>query len=298
MSEPAVQLNGVSEATDEMRGIARQALEWVRVSEERVTEAEGRVASSEAIAEHVQAELKERAKDAVRRLAEEGRTRIAAEREKSREAERRAKQAEAARDRAERAFEQAQERDRADREAIAAEMIALKERSEQERLEIVKRHDVEAEQRLAEAVRATRDKADSRVAAAEQRAAEAEARAEEAQAIAVKIEAEIEERVMQGTEEVRRQAEDRVRELVAKFEGEAEEAARARAKDQLEAESDRIRRQAQQREERARRAAEDEIKASVGRARREALAAAEETAPSWAESEQQSGGAISGYRTF
>ena len=80
---------------------------------------------------------------------------------------------------------------------------------------------------------------------------------------------------MQGTEEVRRQAEDRVRELVEKFEGEAAELARARAKDQLEAESDRIRKQAEQREERARRAAEEEIKASANKARREALAAAD-----------------------
>ena len=126
--------------------------------------------------------------------------------------------------------------------------------------------------------------ADKRVAAAEQRAAEAQAEAEEARAIAVKIETEIEERVMQGTEEVRRQADDRVRELVEKFEGEAEELARARANDQLEAESDRIRKQAEQREDRVRRAAEDEIKASASRARREVLAAADKTAPSWAAS--------------
>ena len=158
-------------------------------------------------------------------------------------------------------------------------MIAFKERSEQTLADTIKRLDAEAEKRAKEAVAEVHAEADSRVAAAEQRAAEAEAQAEEARGIAVRIEAEIEERVMQGTEEVRRQADDRVREMVAKFEGEAEEAARARAKDQLEAESDRIRKQAEQREERARRAAEEEIKASAGRARREALAAAEETAP-------------------
>jgi hypothetical protein len=296
MSEPAVKLDAVGEATDEIRGIASQALEWVRVSEERVAEAEGQVASAEAIAEHVNAELRERAKEAVRRLGAEGRERIAGERDKRRAAEGRAKQAEDARDRAEKAFEQSQERDRADRETIAAEMIVLKERNEQERLEVVKRHDAEAERRLAQAVREAREEADGRIAAAEQRAAEAEAEAEEARAIAVKIEAEIEERVMQGTEEVRREAEERVTKLVEKFEGEAEELARNRAQDHLQAESDRIRQQAGQREERARRAAEEEIKASASRARREAAAAAAETAPSWAPQDERP--RVSGYRTF
>ena len=81
-----------------------------------------------------------------------------------------------------------------------------------------------------------------RVAAAEQRAADAEAGAEEARRIAVRIEAEIEERVMQGTEDVRREAEERVRRLVERGEGEAEEKARARADEQLRAEAERIRR--------------------------------------------------------
>jgi hypothetical protein len=285
MSEPAVQLSGVSEATDEMRGIAHQALEWVRVSEERVAAAEAR-------AERVHAELKVRAMETLRKIGEEGRAKVAAERERRVAAER-------ARERAERAFEQAREGDHADREAIAAEMIALKDRSEQTLVDTIKRLDAEAERRVEEAVEALRGDADSRVAAAEQRAAEAEAEAEEARAIAVKIEAEIEERVMQGTKEVRRQSEDRVRELIEKFEGEAAEMARARAEDQLEAESDRIRRQAEQREERARRAAEEEIKASVNKARREALAAAGQTAPTWAEQhEPQSTSPVSGYRTF
>ena len=87
---------------------------------------------------------------------------------------------------------------------------------------------------------------------------------------------------MQGTEDVRREADERVRQLVEKFEGEAEELARDGPSDQLEAESDRIRKQAEQREERAREVAEEEIKASAAKARREALAAAEATAPSWA----------------
>jgi colicin import membrane protein len=292
MSEPAVQLRGVSEATDEMRGIARQALEWVRVSEERVARAEAR-------AEQVHAEVKQRAMETLRKIGEEGRTRVAAEREKRVAAENRAEQAEDARRRAEKAFEQLRRSDQADRDAAAAEMLAFKERTEQKLAETVKRLDAESERQAKQAADAVRADADARVAAAEQRAAEAEARAEESQALAVRLEAEIDERVMQGTEEVRRQAEDRVRDLIAKFEGEAREAARARAKDQLEAESERIRRQAEQREERARQTADEEIKASTNRARREALAAAEQTAPSWGEHhETPPPSPISGYRTF
>ncbi len=86
---------------------------------------------------------------------------------------------------------------------------------------------------------------------------------------------------MQGTEEVRREAEERVRTLVEKVEGEAVRWRRDAGRGALKAESDRIRAQAEQREERVRRAAEDEIKASASRARREVLAAADKTAPSW-----------------
>ena len=84
--------------------------------------------------------------------------------------------------------------------------------------------------------------------------------------------------------------------LVEKVEREAEEAARARAEDQLRQESDRIRSQAQRREDRAREVSEGEIKASTSRARREAQAAAEESAPSWLRSEPAS--STVGYRTF
>ena len=290
MSEPAVQLDGVSEATDEMRGIARQALEWVRVSEERVGAAESK-------AERARTEVKDRAMEALRKIGEEGRARVAAERQKRIEAEKRAAAAEQARDRAEKSFEQARRSDLADRESVANELMALKERAEEEQAEAVKRTGVEAEKRTREAIAEVRTAADSRVAAAEQRAAEAEAEAEEARAIAVKIEAEIEERVMQGTEEVRRESEDRVRQLVEKFEGEAENLARARAKDRVEAESERIRKQAEQREERAKEVAEDEIKASVGKARREAMAAAEATAPTWG-AKGETDSTVSGYRTF
>jgi hypothetical protein len=301
MPEPAVRLEAVSEAADEMRGIAGQALEWVRVSEERVAEAEARAervqADAERRVERVQAELKQRAMETLKKLGEEGRERIAAERSQRKAVEGRVAAAEQARDRAEQAFEKERRTDRADREALAAEMIALKERSEEERLELLKHQEAESEKRLAEAIAEVREGADSRVASAEQRAAEAEAAEEEARSIAVKIEAEIEERVMQGTADVRREAEERVRALVEKFEGEAEELARNRAKDQLQAESDRIRKQAQQREERARRTAEEEIKASTSRARREAIAAADETAPSWSPPTPDEA-PVSGYRTF
>ncbi len=290
MSEPAVRLDGVREATDELSGVAGQALEWVRVSEERVARAEAKT-------EEVHAELKQRAMQTLEKIGAEGRERIAAERKLRKEADQRATTAERARDRAERSFEQARVSERGDREALAAEIAAQKERAEEERAQTVKQLGEEAEKRLSKTVVEVRSEADSRVAAAEQRAAEAEAAAEESRRIAIKIESEIEERVMQGTEDVRREADERVRQLVEKFEGEAEELARARAHDQLEAESDRIRRQAEQREDRARQVAEDEIKASATKARREALAAAEETAPSWADRDEQES-TVSGYRTF
>ena len=117
-----VQLDGVSEATDEMRGIAKQALEWVRVSEERVAEAEGR------------AEARPGDDAGAERRAGPGRAQAAgdgdleedrrggprADRRRAREApsaEGASPAAEQARDRAEKAFEQARQRDQADREA-------------------------------------------------------------------------------------------------------------------------------------------------------------------------------------
>jgi len=54
MSEPARQLQQVGEATRAMRGVADQALEWVRVSEERVGAAEKR-------ADEVKGQVRERA---------------------------------------------------------------------------------------------------------------------------------------------------------------------------------------------------------------------------------------------
>jgi len=142
----------------------------------------------------------------------------------------------------------------------------------------------------------TREEADRRIAAAEQRAADAEAAAAESHETAVRLETEIDRRVMDGTQEVRREAEESVRKLVEKVEREAEEAARARAEDQLRVESDRIRSQAERREERVREATEDEIKASASRAKREAQAAADETAPVWLRGESTA--STAGYRTF
>lgn len=296
MGEPAVQLKAVSEATGEMHGIAKQALEWVRTSEERVAAAEKALAEAGASDEALRAELKQRAMETLRRLGEEGRQRIAAEREKCREAEARAVRAEAARDRIERSFEQSRQRAGVDREVLVEEMAVAKGEAENALAAAVKRTEEAASARVREVLEEAQRDADRRIAAAEQRAADAEAAAAEAHQTAVRLEAEIEERVMQGTEDVRREAEERVRKLVEKVEAEAEDQARARAEDQLRSESDRIRSQAEQREARVRRAAEDEIKASAKRARREALAAADETAPAWSHGEQSPAGA--GYRTF
>lgn len=289
MSEAATQLKAVGAASEELKETASQALEWVRVSEERVVKAEAR-------SEELRGELKAKAMATVRKLGEEGQARIRAERGKRKDAEARASRAEQARDRAEQAFEQAQKRADSDRETLAKEMTALKadaQRSIDAGIEAVER---KATQRHKEALDRVKLEADQRVAAAEQRAVEAEAAAAEAHQMAIKLETEIEERVMQGTEEVRREADERVRTLVEKVEGEAVEMARARAEEALKAESDRIRAQAEQREDRVRRAAEDEIKASASRARREVLAAAEKTAPSWERREPTAQG--SGYRTF
>ena len=64
MSDPARQLHAVGEATETMHGVAAQALEWVRVSEERVAAAEARV-------DRVGAQLKERAMGTLREVADE-----------------------------------------------------------------------------------------------------------------------------------------------------------------------------------------------------------------------------------
>jgi hypothetical protein len=289
MGEAATQLKAVGAASEELHETAKQALEWVRVSEERV-------AKAEASSEELRGELKAKAMATLRKVSQEGRERMAVERGKRKDAEALATRAEEARNRAESAFEQAQKRADSDREALNREMTALKsdaQRSIDAGIEVAER---KAAQRHAEAVDRVKLEADQRVAAAEQRAVEAEAAAAEAHQLAVKLETEIEERVMQGTEEVRREADERVRTLVEKVEGEAVEMARTRAEEALKAESDRIRAQAEQREDRVRRAAEDEIKASASRARREVLAAADKTAPSWERREATPSG--SGYRTF
>ena len=114
----------------------------------------------------------------------------------------------------------------------------------------------------------------------------------------MRLETEIERRVMEGTEEVRREAEESVRKLVEKVEREAEEVARARAEDQLQVESERIQ---QSRPSAARsapaRRPRSEIKASVSKARREAQAAAEEIGPTWLRSASPQS-STAGYRTF
>lgn len=289
MGEAATQLKAVGAASEELHETAKQALEWVRVSEERVAKAEAR-------SEELRGELKAKAMATVRKLGEEGQARIKAEQGRRKEAEARATRAEAARDRAEQGFEQSQRKTEADREAIATELGDERAESKRAIADAVKQVEARDAKLHKEALDRAKLEADQRVAAAEQRAVEAEAAAAEAHQLAVKLETEIEQRVMQGTEEVRREADERVRTLVEKVEGEAVEMARARAEEALKAESDRIRAQAEQREDRVRRAAEDEIKASASRARREVLAAADKTAPSWERREATPSG--SGYRTF
>src|SRR3954468_17697972 len=73
MGEPARHLQQVGEATRAMRGVADQALEWVRVSEARVAEAETR-------ADGLKEQYKERALLTLRKVSAEARERIAAER--------------------------------------------------------------------------------------------------------------------------------------------------------------------------------------------------------------------------
>src|SRR4051794_35214340 len=124
MGEPARQLKQVGEATRAMRGVADQALEWVRVSEERVVAAEKR-------ADEVKGQGKERALLTLRKLTAEAREKIAAERQARVEAESRIAAAEAARDRAERGFEELQQRSQREREEIVAKTSNARESAEQ-----------------------------------------------------------------------------------------------------------------------------------------------------------------------
>ena len=126
MVEPAVKLSKVAEATEELHGVAGQALEWVRQSEARVAEAEKSLAETRERAEKAQAEVKERARAALAKIGAEGRERIAAEREKRRAVEARVAHAEEARDRAEKAFERAGRRAEADRETFVTQQTTDK----------------------------------------------------------------------------------------------------------------------------------------------------------------------------
>ncbi|MGC1853592.1 MAG: hypothetical protein WA687_14285, partial [Solirubrobacterales bacterium] len=139
MGEPALKLNAVAEATEEIQGVAKQALEWVRMSEVRVAEAERDAA-----------EVKERAKATLHKIGEEGRERIDAEREKRRAAEVRVARAEEGRSRAEKAFERARKQAEADREALATQMTANKAQADQALARAVKRTEEEASKRMGE----------------------------------------------------------------------------------------------------------------------------------------------------
>ena len=305
---PAVQLKAVGEAREEIQGVAGQALEWLKVSEQRVAAAEARN-------EKVREQLKERALGTMRKFSAEAKAKVESERgarlaaeAKLQGQEAKVAAAEGARDRAEKNFEEQQQSADAERERLMgqvsearteAEAAQAEARNEAQREVTEARLEIKAEieKQVKQASERIQAEADRKIAAAEQRAAEAERASEESHETAVRIETEIERRVMEGTEEVRREAEESVRRLVARVEGEAEEAARARAEDQVQAETDRLRVQNERRAERVRAATEDEVKASVSRARREAQAAAQDLAPSWLQREESSA-PTAGYRTF
>jgi colicin import membrane protein len=124
MSEPVRQLKQVGEATRAVRGVADQALEWVRVSEERVAAAEKR-------ADEVRDKAKAGALLTLRKVTAEAREKIAAERKARVEAESRIAAAEAARDRAECGFEELQRHSQREREEIVAETSRARETAEQ-----------------------------------------------------------------------------------------------------------------------------------------------------------------------
>src|ERR1700742_1755449 len=98
MSEPARQLKAVREANRDMHAVASQALEWVKVSEERV-------AAAEAASETVRAEHKDRAMKTLRERSAQGRKQIGAARAARPAAESKPLHAEGERERAEKSFE-------------------------------------------------------------------------------------------------------------------------------------------------------------------------------------------------
>ena len=163
----------------EMHGVAEQALEWVKVCEERVAAAEAR-------AEQVREELKERAMGTLRERLRRGRAKRlgAPSARRGCRAEAKVAAAEAARDRAEKAFEELQRSARrpsarrsSPRRATAAR---APRREASEAAEAATRRSRSRSRRRGrpQARERIEAEADRRVAAAEQRAAEAEAAAE------------------------------------------------------------------------------------------------------------------------
>ena len=134
-----------------------------------------------------------------------------------------------ARDRAEKAFEQAQQRAQADREALAARDARAQGARRAGRVADARRRgrgrgrEARTRRRSTEVASRGRPAASPPPSSAPPKPRPPPRRRTR---LAVRLETEIEERVMQGTEEVRREAEERVRKLVEKVEGEAEELAR------------------------------------------------------------------------
>ena len=157
---------------------------------------------------------------------------------------------------------------------------------------------------------------EERARKAQEKAVQAEAHANEFESLArqriAEMEADIDRRVMEGTEQVRLEAAERVDALIDRFGREAEETARQRAEERRREEDERIQREAERRVDLAKQSADEEVQAAAERARQEALSAASSTAPEWERQEsareagddsgttprRRGGPGAGGYRTF
>ena len=224
----------------------------------------------------------------LRKLGDEGRERIAAEREQAQEAEARATRAEDARDRAEKASSRRRPNAQGDREALAVELsIGARSRSR----EVAgggrrARRSAKRRQRHDEALRP--GQARGRPARGRGRAARGRSRGRR-RPRRTSLRYAWRPRSRSGSCRAPRTCAARpmsaFASLVEKVEGEATEMARARAEEALKAESERIRAQAEQREDRVRRRPRTRSRrAPRGRVAR-SWPRPMQTAPSWARRE-------------
>ena len=313
MSEPARQLKAVREANRDMHAVAAQALEWVKVSE-------ARVAAAESAADTVRDELKERAMKTLREMSAQARKQIEA-----------AKEAQAA---AESKLARRRDRARSGREILrepAADVAGRARADPRQGLRSGGRRRLqgrggrvagEARNRGRRVRRGARGRGGESRASGPRSTAGSRRRACGSRPTPTNASPKSSSgppnrrppprppttprsssrpRSRSGSWKGPRRSAARPRRasrrLLERVEREAEESARARAEDQLQAESERIKQQAQRREERARAATEEEIRSSVNRARREVQAAAEDDGPTWLQS-QPKPQRSAGYRTY